>query len=200
VLRRSFTAPRCLFVLAALALLIATVPQPAAAQGATIQALAVGDSITVGYGPAFVKKFEAKGLGKAGYAAYPATNPCSTPWAQWIRDYPKARLDYVVLEDFYQQGDPYEGACPSETAWRAAWQDLVNAAKEKSAYVIVLDGTHPDLSSVTGIDILDYPVPPPDFGDGVHYTDGGYKQYAANVVDLLAQLEGCTTLVCQITG
>jgi hypothetical protein len=163
-------------------------PAPALAQGSAIQALAVGDSITVGYGPHFERKFEARALGKGHWVGKIATNPCSHPWAQWVRDFPKERLEYVVLQDHYVQNAPFEGPCLSEDAWRAAFQDLVNAAKAKSAFVIVLDGTHPDLSTVQGIDILDYPVPPPDYGDGVHYTDAGDKVYAKNVVDLLAGL------------
>jgi lysophospholipase L1-like esterase len=175
--------------IAALELLsvLAPRPAPAAAQGSTIQAVALGDSITYGYGPSFVKKFERRGLGKAHYYGDIGSNACAHPWAQWLRDFPKARIDFVVLEDWYIQGRDY-GDCPSEEAWIAANQDLVDAAKEKSAFVIYLDGTHPDLSSVQGIDILNYPVPPPDLGDGIHYTDSGYKLYAKNVVDLLQSL------------
>ena len=164
---------------------------PVHAQGSAIRALVVGDSITwwnptyAGYGPAFVRKFEARGLGAAEWRSEPGSSPCSAPWATWIRDYPEEQIDVVVLEDDYRTG-----ACSSTDAWRLAWQDTVNAAKSKGAYVIVLEGTHPDLSSVSGIDILDYPVPPPDWGDGVHYSSGGYKLYARSVVNLLDFLAG----------
>jgi hypothetical protein len=164
---------------------------PANAQGSTVQVLAVGDSMIYepdgsGSGPVIVRKFGSRELGKANFRALGASNPCSAPWARWIRDYPKARIDYVVMEDHYVQGDGVEGACPSKHAWRLAWQDLVNAAKEKGAFVIVLDGNHPDLSTVSGIDILDHPVPPCEACP--HYSNGGYKLYARNVVDLLESL------------
>jgi hypothetical protein len=64
----------------------------------------------------------------------------------------------------------------------------MSGAKAKSAYVIVLDGRHPDLSAVAGIDILDYAVPAPDDPDCIHYTDEGYRLYAKNVVNLLDSL------------
>jgi lysophospholipase L1-like esterase len=161
-------------------------PAPAAAQGTTIQALAIGDSITWwndtygGYGPAFERKFERRLLGKAAWRSQPGSNPCTAPWAQWVADFPKPRLDYLIVQDDYRPG-----ACESEDLWRQRWQEVVDVAKSKGAFVIVLDGTHPDLSTVQGIDILDHPVPPPDLGDGVHYTRAGYKYYAKHVVDLL---------------
>jgi hypothetical protein len=174
------------------ALFAMVVASPVAhAQGSTIQALAVGDSITAntsfappGYGKFFVKKFEARALGKAGYRAAQGSNPCTWPWADWIRDYPKARLDYVVIEDWYVQSDP-SSTCADEDAWRSAMQGVVDAAKAKSAFVIVLAGDHPDISTVNGIDIRDSPVPAPDYPDGIHYTKPGYKLYAKSVVDLL---------------
>jgi len=162
---------------------------PAHAQGSTIQALAIGDSITysgtwpTGYGPIFEKKFENRGLGKAAYRGTAGATPCDA-WADWVRDYPKVRLDFVVIEDYAPGGAP----CVSLDAYLAAFQELVDAAKAKAAYVIVLDGDHPDLSSVSGIDILDYPVPPPDNPDGIHYSQASYKLYAKNVVDLLDSL------------
>jgi lysophospholipase L1-like esterase len=181
-------------LLAAIALLLvlgALTAAPAYAQNNTVQVLAVGDSITTnngnaapGYGGFFVAKFEERDLGKAHYIGQASTSPCATPWASWIRTFPKPRLDYVVLQDEFVMDDP-NSPCASKQAWRAAWQDVVDAAKEKGAFVIVLDGHHPDLSSVTGIDVLDHPVPSPDFGDGVHYTSAGYKLYAKNVVHLL---------------
>ena len=54
--------------------------------------------------------------------------------------------------------------------------------------MIVLDGRHPDLSTVAGIDILDYAVPAPDDPDCIHYTDEGYRLHAKNVVNLLDSL------------
>ena len=86
------------------------------------------------------------------------------------------------------QDDYRSGACSSEDLWRAKWQEVVDAAKAKGAFVIVLDGFHPDLSSITGIDMLDYAVPAANAADGVHYTSGGYKMYARNVVTLLDSL------------
>jgi hypothetical protein len=168
---------------------VVLVPRPALAQGSTIQAFAIGDSITYwnstygGYGPIFETKFENRALGKASWRSEPGSNPCTAPWAQWVADFPKPRLDYLIVQDDYRTG-----ACSSEDLWRQKWQELVDVAKSKHAFVIVLDGTHPDLSSVQGIDILNYPVPPPDLGDGVHYTHAGYKLYAKNVVNLLQQL------------
>jgi hypothetical protein len=179
---------------AALLLLLVPTSADAHEQGTTVQVLAVGDSITwsgiaasPGYGRYLETKVEGHELGKAHYVGAPGTSPCSSPWASWIRTYPKARLDYVVLQDEFGMGDP-SSPCPSKDAWRAAWQEVVDAAKAKGAFVIVLDGTHPNLYSVSGIDILDYPVPPSNYGDGVHYTSGGYKLYAKNVVDLLDSL------------
>jgi hypothetical protein len=169
---------------AALAIVLVLLwPAQAHAQTATIQALAVGDSITVGYGPAFVTKFEARGLGKAHWIGTAGSVACDA-WADWITDFPKSRLDFVVIEDYAPGGAP----CTDKAAYRAAMQDVVNAAKAKSAYVIVLDGRHPDLSAVAGIDILDYAVPAPDDPDCIHYTDEGYKLYAKNVVNLLDSL------------
>ena len=156
------------------------------------EALAVGDSITSfgsnGYGTHFRKIVERRGMGHAGSVGSPGTNPCGSPWGDWIRDYPKSHLDYVILEDWYVQDGDVD-PCPSVAAWRAAWQETVNAAKAKGAFVIMLAGTHPDLSSVAGIDIREYPVPPADHPDGVHYTTEGYVAYARNVANLLRWLE-----------
>jgi hypothetical protein len=154
----------------------------------------MGDSITHGYGPYFVKKFERRNLGKGHWIGDIGYNPCVRPWAQQIRDLPKERIDFVVFEDHYIQ-NPYsdfDPQCPSEDAWRAAWQQVIDAARAKGAFVIFLDGTHPEICGPTytlsGIDICDYPVPPPDQSDGVHYTTAGCKVYAKNVVDLLDSL------------
>jgi hypothetical protein len=175
---------------AGLVLSFLVVPTAAAAQGTTIQALAIGDSITYwdgtfgGYGPSFERKFQNRALGKATWRSEPGSNPCTAPWAQWVADFPKPRLDYLIVQDDFRNG----GGCASEDLWRAKWQELVDVAKSKGAFVIVLEGTHPDLSTVQGVDILDHPVPAPDGGDGIHYTSAGYKLYAKNVVNLLDYL------------
>jgi hypothetical protein len=153
---------------------------------------AVGDSITytpsppapdpTGYGPPLLTKVANAGIGHAWFRAYPS-GPCDG-WADWVTEDWHSHLDYVVFEDYY----PSNPSCQDVDEYRASFQAAVDAANAKGAYVIILDGDHPDLSSLTGVDILDYPVPPPDAADGIHYTDGGYKSYAANVVQLLDYL------------
>jgi hypothetical protein len=180
--RRSLGALVVSFVLAGSALGGIAFAGPAHAQVPPVRALAVGDSITTGYGPYFVKKFAKRGLGQAAYKSFGGTNPCDHGWADWVRTYPWAQIDYVVIQDEYVQGS---SPCPSVDAWRAAFQRVVDAAKAKSAFVIVPRGNRPDLTGVTGIDVLDLRVPHPDAADGVHYTTDGSKRYASKVVDAI---------------
>jgi lysophospholipase L1-like esterase len=158
-------------------------------QRRVVTAFAIGDSITdsntgfspgPGYGEMFEREFAARGLGRAVFRGTPGSLPCDA-WVDWIRRYPGATIDYVIIEDYA----PHGAGCASESAYKAAFQQLVRAAKAKHAFVIVLDGQHPNLSRVSGIDVLDYPVPPSNLGDGVHYTPAGYHRYADTVCDLV---------------
>lgn len=102
----------------------------------------------------------------------------------WVNEDIHSHLDYVIFEDYC----PSNPSCQDFGQYRAAFQDTVDAANAKGAFVIILDGDHPDPSSLSGVYVLDYPVPAPDDPDGIHYTDEGYRLYAKNVVNLLDSL------------
>jgi hypothetical protein len=148
-----------------------------------VKVLFVGDSLTMQYGP-YARPVAEGARARARWVAWPGTNPCEHPWAQWITDHPWDRIDYVVIEDVYFPGiDTF--TCPSEAAYRGGWTRAVLAAKAKGATVIELASPHPDLSGVEGIDVHRAHMMPADDPDGVHYLQAGALREAVDAMNIV---------------
>jgi hypothetical protein len=127
----------------------------------------VGDSLTQQYGPTF-QRLGARHGAVVGGRWFGGTNPVDHPWATWVREW--SGVDYVVLQDAYV---PDGSHTPSQ--YLAAWQTLVDAARttlRPGGQVVVMNGDHPDLSSIRGIDRFVAQVRP-DSPDGIHWTEVG---------------------------
>ena len=147
----------------------------------------IGDSLTQQYGPLFQQVGREHGAVVEG-RWYGGSNPVDAPWATWVREW--SGVDYVVLQDAaVLQQDVHHDL----DEYLAAWQTLVDSAHtvlRPGGQVIVMDGNHPDLSGIRGIDRFVDQVAP-DSPDGVHWTEAGYTAQAILLCEQLFQKETC---------
>jgi hypothetical protein len=145
----------------------------------------IGDSLSEEYGPVFQRVGLAHGAVVDG-RWYGGTNPVDHPWSTWVRQW--SGVDFVVLQDSYVADGSH-----SASQYLTAWQDLVDAARltlRPGGQVIVMNGNHPDLSSIRGIDRFVDQVPP-DNPDGIHWTDAGYTAEATLLCEQLGRKGLC---------
>ena len=141
----------------------------------------IGDSLTQQYGPTFQRVGLRHGA-IVGGRWYGGTNPVDHPWSTWVRGW--SGVDYVVLQDAYVPDGSH-----TASEYLAAWQRLVDAARttlRPEGQVIVMNGDHPDLSSVRGIDRFVDQVAP-DSPDGIHWTEAGSTAQAMLLCEQLNQ-------------
>jgi hypothetical protein len=146
----------------------------------------IGDSLTQQYGPVFRRVGLRHGALVTG-RWFGGTNPVDHPWSTWVREW--SEVDYVVLQDSYVPDRSH-----SESEYLAAWQDLVDAARSTlrpGGQVLVLDGDHPDLSSIDGVDRFVDQVAP-DHPDGIHWTEAGALAEAMLLCEQLSDGEPCS--------
>jgi hypothetical protein len=146
----------------------------------------IGDSLTQQYGPVLQELGREHGFAVRG-RWYGGTNPIDHPWSTWVRAW--SGVDYVVLEDVYLPDDtPHTNA-----EYLAAWQELVDAARttlRPGGQVVVMNGNHPELSSIRGVDRFVDQVPP-DSKDGIHWTKSGYTSEAILLCTQLTRSDSC---------
>jgi hypothetical protein len=181
-------APHALLLLAAAALGAAFSPPvaDAPALATVVRVTVIGDSLTQQYAPAFEKLGRRHGLVVRGQW-YGGTNPIDHPWSTWVRTW--RDVDYVVLEDVFLPRDTQH----TTAEYLAAWQRLVDAARGvlgPGGQVVVMNGNHPDLSSIRGIDRFVDQVPP-DSRDGIHWTEAGARAEARLLCTQLSPSDAC---------
>jgi hypothetical protein len=182
-LRRTTIA---LTALAVLTLVFALSGSPGQPRGRTptvdapVRVTIIGDSLSEQYGPVFQRVGLARGVVVDG-RWHGGTNPVDHPWSTWVREW--SGVDYVVLEDVYVADGTH-----SASEYLRAWQDLVDVSRttlRPGGQMIVMNGNHPDLSSIRGIDRFVDQVTPDD-PDGIHWTEAGYTAEAMLLCQQLA--------------
>lgn len=158
-------------------------PAEVAARSTPVRITIIGDSLTEQYGPVFQEIAREHGAVVTG-VWHGGTNPVDNPWSTWVREW--SGVDFVVLQDSaILQQDVHH----SLDEYLAAWQTLVDSARtvlRPGGQVIVMNGNHPDLSSIHGIDRLVDQVTP-DSPDGIHWTEAGFTAEAALLFRQLSQ-------------
>jgi hypothetical protein len=186
-LNRGFSAPKALVLLTLVFIL--AVRQPVAGTPTLegpVRVTVIGDSLTQQYGPVFKRIGLEHGV-VVGGRWYGGTNPIDHPWSTWVRGW--SDVDYVVLQDVYVPDAAHSGR-----EYLTAWQDLVDAARttlRPGGQVIVMNGNHPDLSSIRGIDRFVDQVTPDD-PDGIHWTEAGYTAEAVLLCEQLSPGAWCS--------